>query len=75
MKSHLKDCHDKSDKNLTCSRVRALRIAKYRENEALCVVQDSSVEEVEWVDVDNIDFDGVENRSDVEIEDYGLPIV
>lgn len=74
---HVKGCHNRAEKQLTCSRIRPLRVAKYREEEALCVVQDDlGNEDLEWIDIENLDLEGV---SDVRMtdgdDDSRIPIV
>lgn len=55
--NHRRNIHKKErSAEMTCSRVRPVHIAAYRENEAMCILRDDfGCEDVEWIDVEEID--------------------
>lgn len=76
MKKHKSQVHKKGEENASCMRIAPVRIAKYRKNEALCILRnEKSLEEsAEWINVDEIDENSLLSvADDDEIDD--LPLI
>lgn len=76
MKKHKSQVHNKGEENESCMRIVPVRIAKYRRNEALCILRnEKSLEEsAEWINVDEIEETSlVPVADDDEIND--LPLI
>uniref|UniRef100_A0ABD2VUK1 C2H2-type domain-containing protein n=1 Tax=Trichogramma kaykai TaxID=54128 RepID=A0ABD2VUK1_9HYME len=59
---HFRSLHNINDKNFnSCSRVQPVKIIKYRNNEALCIIRESNEEEIlEWIDIEDLEEESME---------------
>ena len=79
VKNHIKLVH-KDDKNSTmvCSRVIPAHIAKYRNREALCILEDDFGCESVWINIEDIDNSETADSSfasNEESEETSLPLI